>query len=350
MKRHLNKASIIFLAIAIYNFIGCKDDVNPIIPPPDPDYKITLTVDEIDFFSVRITVALNDTIPSNSIEIRRDGNPVLNFSINGKDTIVSDIELNSNSTYNYTAYLSVGGKIADTSGILIVTTLADLFPLIPGRVIVYGEGNLLYADTETPIPGTEVGFESKWIVTGQTSLIPHPALPVTLILDSTKVPATGADSQRSFFLAKDSASGNIDLLTNIGFFFRTVKIYSTPGDSASGIRADSLKWIPLIKPGKDLNNEWIAFSEEYFSSVYNINIRLEISAVFSGKEIITIAGSQYETYVFNAYRKIYFNNQLLSSGIMSRLWLVHGIGPVKMIFIGDAESHGKTQTMTSKNF
>jgi hypothetical protein len=228
----------------------------------------------------------------------------------------------------------------------------NLFPLIAGRVIVYGQGSLLAADTETPIPGSENGFESKWIVTGTSNLVPHPTLPVTLVLDTTKIPALGAVSVRTFFIGQDTVTGNFDFLTSLGFFYRSVKIYATPGDSASGIRADSLKWISLAKPSEGLDKEWTAFSGVFFASAYGTEIRLEILAKFTGKETLTIGGQAYESYILRAYRKVFLqaNNQELSIGETAKLWLAPNVGPIKIILIGDAESPGKSQTMTAKNF
>ena len=226
----------------------------------------------------------------------------------------------------------------------------DLFPLIPGHTIVYGEGNLYFNDTETPIPGSENGFNSKWIVGTNVSLPIAPHTNPTVVIDTTNVPALGVTNVRQFFIYKDESTGNFDFLTNLGYLFRSQKIYNTPGDSTSGAKADSLVWIELSKSTECVGREYVTYSANYSSATLG-DIKFEIVGMFE-KETITISGTNYDTYKLTATRKIYLgsSNVAASTGLTAKLWLAPNIGPVKIILIGDAESHGKIQTMTSKNF
>lgn len=229
--------------------------------------------------------------------------------------------------------------------------LDDLFPLVPGRAIVYGEGTLLFNDTQTPIPGSSVGFNSKWVVAGNTPLPVPPHTNPVVVIDTTNVPAFATTSVRQFFIQKDTTTGNFDFLTNLGFLFRSQKIYNTPGDSTTGARGDSLVWIGLSKSSEGLNREWVAYTANYVSSVLG-NIKFEVVGKFEGKETLTIGGTNYEAYKLVATRRIYLGTSTVpaSEGTTAMLWLAKDIGPIKIILIGDAESHGKSQTMTAKNF
>ncbi|HEX9739199.1 MAG TPA: hypothetical protein VGA29_00380 [Ignavibacteriaceae bacterium] len=232
----------------------------------------------------------------------------------------------------------------------IVPITDDLFPLVAGRVIVYGEGTLLLNDTQTPVPGSEAGFNSKWIVAGNVPFPVPPHTNPTLVLDTTNVPAFGVTSVRQFFIQKDTTNGNFDFLTNLGFLFRSQKIYNTPGDSTSGVRSDSLVWINLSKSTEGVGREYVAFTANYTSATLG-PIRFEIVGKFD-RETLTIAGTNYNTYKLTATRRIYLGSSTsaVSVGTTAVLWLAADIGPVKIILIGDAESHGKSQTMTAKNF
>ena len=226
----------------------------------------------------------------------------------------------------------------------------DLFPLVPGHVIVYGEGNLYQFDTQDPIPGSDNGFNSKWIV-GTT--VPFPVAPYTnptVVIDTTNVPAFGVTNVRQFFIHKDTTNGNFDFLTNLGYLFRSQKIYNTPGDSSSGVRADSLVWIALSQSTAGVGKEYTAYTANYTSATLG-NIRFDIVGQFD-KETLTLSGTNYDTYKLTATRKIYLGTSTVaaSTGTTAVLWLAPNIGPVKIILIGDGESNGKIQTMTAKNF
>jgi len=239
----------------------------------------------------------------------------------------------------------------DSTSLDVQAILDDLFPLVTGRTIIYGEGTLLRNDTQEPISGTENGFTSQWEVGSNITL---PYLPYTnpvVILDITSVPAAGiSNSPRQFFIHKDTTNGNFDFLTNLGYLFRSQKIYNTPGDSTSGIESDSLIWIGLSKSTEGVGKEWVAYTANYTSATLGV-IKFEIVGMFE-RETLTLSGTNYDTYKLTATRKIYLGNSTtaVSIGTTAILWLAPNIGPVKIILIGDGESHGKSQTMTSRNF
>jgi hypothetical protein len=216
----------------------------------------------------------------------------------------------------------------------------NLFPLVPGRVIEYGQGYLTFEDSDSMIAGTQTGFRSSWLITPITPQM-HPTLPVRVVLDSTWVPAAGVVASRQFFIAQDTATGNFAFLTNLGYFFR----------SRAVDRTDSLKWIDLAKASEGFNKRWIAFSEVFTSAAVG-QIRLEIEAIFDAKETRTYGGQAYEAYRLVATRKAYLGTSTTpaSIGTTARIWLVPGVGPVEIFLAGDAEAHGKSMTMTGKNF
>jgi hypothetical protein len=228
----------------------------------------------------------------------------------------------------------------------------NLFPLVPGRVIVFGEGYLTHEATDSMIAGTNTTFSSQWIIAGPSTVIPHPSLPVTVVLDTTSVTAMNLVRGRTFFIAQDTATGNFDFLTNLGLFYRDYKITAVAGDTTSSIRADSLKWITLAKASEGLNKTWNAF-DETFTGIYTgqtVQITLVIEARFEAKETITAGGVSYESYRLNATRKAYLGGNLVSTGITAVIWLVPDVGPIQMFLAGDAEAPGKWMKMTAKNF
>jgi len=226
---------------------------------------------------------------------------------------------------------------------------ANIFPLTPGHVLVYNSGTLLNLDTDVPIAGSEVGYESKWVIAGQVAPGPSPYTNPTVILDTTKV--FGMTVPRTFLAHLEATPNDFYFLTNLGYFFRSQKIYNTPGDSTSGFRADSLRWILLANPSAGVDVEWVAFNETFTSDVVG-QIRLEIKAEFEATETITAAGLDWLTYRLVATRRVYLGSSTtsISTNPTAKLWLAENVGPIKIELRGDAESNGKRQTMTAKNF
>ena len=227
---------------------------------------------------------------------------------------------------------------------------ANIFPLTPGHVLVYNSGTLLNLDTDVPIGGTENGFQSKWIIAGP---VPGAGVPPyttpTVILDTTVV--LGQTTLRTFAAHLEETPNEFHFMTNLGYFFRSQKIYETPGDSTSGTKADSLIWILLAKPSAGVGVEWIAFNETYTSAVVG-EVRLEIKAEFEDTETITAAGTDYLTYRLVATRRVYLGTSTtsISTNPTAKLWMADNVGPIQIELRGDAESNGKRQTLTGKNF
>ena len=227
---------------------------------------------------------------------------------------------------------------------------ANIFPLTAGHVLVYNEGTLLNLDTDVPIAGSEVGFESSWVIAGQIAPGPSPYTNPTVIFDTTTV--FGVTPPPRIFLAHLEVTPNdFYFLTNLGYFFRSQKIYTTPGDSTSGFRADSLRWILLANPSAGVGVEWVSFNETFTSATVG-QIRLEIKAEFEATETITAAGTNWLTYRLVATRRVYLGSSTtsISTNPTAKLWLAENVGPIKIELRGDAESNGKRQTMTAKNF
>ena len=226
---------------------------------------------------------------------------------------------------------------------------ANIFPLTPGNVLIYNSGTLLSLDTDVPIAGSEVGYESKWIIAGKVAPGPPPHTQPTVILDTTKV--FGLTVPRTFLAHHDTVANEYHFLTNLGYFFRSQKIYATAGDSTSGIRADSLRWNLLAKPSSNVGTDWVAFNETFTSNVVG-QVRLEIKGEFEAKENLTVAGTDYVTYRLVATRRVYLGSSTtsISTNPTAKLWMVENVGPVKIELRGDAESNGKVQTLTAKNF
>lgn len=228
----------------------------------------------------------------------------------------------------------------------VETVPDEIFPLIAGRVILYNSGNLLVQDTETPVPGSDANYQSKWIIAGTTTFPVPPYTTPTAILDTTTV-FSSITVGRTFLIHRDTTTNTFHFLTNLGYFFRSQNIQ----DGSGNIRADSLRWIALAKPKEGLGKKWTAFSETFTSATLG-NVRLEITGEFEAKETLTAAGQSWTTYRLVATRYVYLGTSTspVSTGITARLWLVENVGPVKIELRGDAESNGKIQTMTAKNF
>lgn len=226
---------------------------------------------------------------------------------------------------------------------------ANIFPLTAGSVLIYNSGTLLSLDTDVPIAGTEIGFQSKWIIAGKVAAGPPPYTQPTVILDTTVV--AGQTVPRTFLAHHDTVANEFHFLTNLGYFFRSQKIYTTAGDSTSGIRADSLRWILLAKPSASVGEEWVAFNETFTSNIVG-QVRLEIKGAFEAKENITAAGTDYVTYRLVATRRVYLGSSTtsISTNPTAKLWMAENVGPIKIELRGDAESNGKVQTLTGKNF
>lgn len=227
-----------------------------------------------------------------------------------------------------------------------LTVPSAIFPLTAGRVIVYNSGTLLTYDTDSPIAGSETGYQSSWTIAGKTTFPIPPYTTPTAILDTTKT--LGMTLPRTFMIHRDTTTNVFYFLTNLGYFYRSQNIRDT---DTTKFRADSLRWIALAKPSEGLKKKWTAFSETFTSKTLGA-VKLEIIGEFEAKESLTAAGAAYTTYRLVATRNVYLGTSTspVSTGVTAKLWMVENVGPIKIELRGDAESHGKRQTMTSKNF
>lgn len=222
---------------------------------------------------------------------------------------------------------------------------ANIFPLTPGNALIYNNGNLLHADSDSAIAGTSTGFQSKWIILGKVAPGPAPYTSPTVIRDTTIV--AGQTGVRTFMAHHDTTNNEFWFLTNLGYFFRSQQI----NDSNGNVRGDSLRWILLAKPSAGVGVEWVAFNETFTSALVG-QVRLEIKAAFEAKENLAAAGTTFDTYRLVSTRRVYLGSSTtsISTGITARLWMAENVGPVKIELRGDAESNGKIQTLTGKNF
>jgi hypothetical protein len=228
------------------------------------------------------------------------------------------------------------------------TVPPNLFPLVQGRVFLYS-GYLTQLSTETKIQGSDL--TSSWTLAGNFPLGIQPYPNPFLILDSTNIPGFAISGlARQFFIDADTATGEYQFLSNLGFLFRSQGIYVTPGDSSSGVRPDSLVWINLLKTSSGVGSKWIAYNNTFTARIGPL--RLEIEGEIEAKENLTLAGTTFETYRLVATRKIYLGagTTPISTGVTAKLWVTAGIGPVRIWLYGDDESNGKFMDLTGKNF
>jgi hypothetical protein len=107
----------------------------------------------------------------------------------------------------------------------------------------------------------------------------------------------------------------------------------------------------LAKPSAGVGVEWVAFNETFTSAVIGL-VRLEIKAEFEAKETLTAASTDWVTYRLVATRRVYLGTSTtsISTNPTAKLWMAEGVGPIQIELRGDAESNGKRQTLTAKNF
>jgi len=262
-------------------------------------------------------------------------------------------------------FVSSCKKTEDTVGPGISTVVPDsLFPLIAGRVINFN-GYLSQNDTETKITASETGYFTRWTLSG--------TLPLTAVLgglgtglgngffikDSTYI--AGTDTLRNpkvlpgskitpLFIRYDSVTAKYSYLTNLGYFYRTFQI-KLPG--VTTIRSDSLRWITLADPRSGIGTSFKALPDENFSGTVSgtaATITLVINGVFEAQETLNIGGTNYDTYRLAASRVVTLGSTQIATGTTAKVWLQPGKGIVKIYLYGDAESHGRFFTMTTRTY
>lgn len=380
------------LLVALLAVNGCKKDDNPLTPP----------VTSVNVDSKTVGVWLN-SVDEFGIQILADGK-FWAFSINSANQIVFDTVGKSGYTasietkdgsFTTTEKYKVGGKDSTeiTKGtytlsnsdntltfkftsptietlVFSKTTFAqieatvpnNIFPLVAGHRFDY-TGYFTKADTETLLTNLGGSYNTTWTVGASvTPLAPYlgAAAPAgrtsaSLISDSTLLaPPLAPITFKKFtpvFAYYDTASGDYWYLTNLGNFYRYNKVYKSASDLTP--RADSLRFIKLASPKAGLGGTFTSFEETFTSYLIPtapFTINLKITGTWEKKEDLILSGTTYNTYYLVIKRKATIGTTTASEGTTAKLWLVKGVGPVKMFLAGDNEVPGNYRELKSKNF
>jgi hypothetical protein len=259
--------------------------------------------------------------------------------------------------------LFVGCKDDDSVSTTDKTVPNDVFPLTAEHKFEYS-GYFTNQDTETPIAGTSGFYNSTWTVVAPSyplaSILgplaavvagaPNGRASAALIMDSTLTAPGGARKATPVFAYYDSVSADYYYMTNLGLFFRS----SVIKDSANaGVRIDSLRFIRLASPKAGIGGSFPCL-EENFVSYANpsapTTITLKITGAWESKQDVTVNDVTYSAYYLVISRAAFVGTTPVNSGVTAKIWLVQGIGPVKMFLAGDAETPGNYRELKSKNF
>lgn len=235
-----------------------------------------------------------------------------------------------------------------------------IFPLIAGRMFHY-TGHLTQQDTETPVSGTDAeGVYSASVEIGSTTplyTVFGPAAEkisvstAVLLADSAKISTLNPNmTYTPRFMYQDTLSADYYMLTNLGLFFRSAHIKDSL--NASGVRADSLKFIKLASPAAGIGREFISFDQNFISFANPsapMTIQLRYVGKWAKKETLSVHGQQFIAYNLITSRTASISGILISSGIVMRMWFADSIGPVRMFLAGDAESNGHYRELISTN-
>ncbi|MDD8017536.1 MAG: hypothetical protein PHP42_04120 [Bacteroidota bacterium] len=239
----------------------------------------------------------------------------------------------------------------------------NVFPLTAGHALMYN-GYLTSGDTETKIAGTDAGYSSTWVITGNTPLAAVlgplaqfiPRTSASLILDTTK--AVGKVVFTPIFAYYDTTSGDYYYLTNLGYNYRKYQV-SLASDSGKKIRIDSLKFIKLASPSAGIGTEFSAYHDTLLAYLAGpgttpTKLVVDIKGKFDSKQNVTVNVNGKDS-TFSAYYLIITNvagpaGGTQTGGITARLWLVPGVGPVQMFIAGNVEQPGNYRTLKGMNF
>jgi hypothetical protein len=256
------------------------------------------------------------------------------------------------------AALAIAGCEKDNGADPLDTAIPDnIFPLTAGRVIMYN-GYLTQNDTETKITASEAGYSTSWTITTKipvTAVFPNPPFNVSgnayLVRDTTRVPGVGVTMKFTpVFADYDSATGAYRYMTNLGYFFRTFQVKAA---GSANIASDSLRFIVLANPRAGMGGTFTCFDETFAGSVAGsaTNVNLKITGTWgTAKQAVTTATATYDAYYLEIRRVVTIGTTPVATGLTAKIWLVAGVGPVKMHLLGDAESHGNYRVITGKNF
>ncbi len=242
------------------------------------------------------------------------------------------------------ALTTSGCKKEDSTEPAVVAISEDLFPLILGRQFVFS-GFLRDKTTDLNIDATGAVYEARMTVVAVNATTPFGTAHV--ISDSQRVPTGLANPPTiwvlgSFYVQRNPATGtgNFNFLTNIANFYRTFGIN----------RADSLRWVLLVRQDLGVGVEWTAFDSSWTGATGVV--RLQVVGKVEGREALTLAGQSFNPYKITAIRKIYLGGSSTPSVQQptATIWLQPNVGIVKFIFNADGTSLGFFREYKSRNF
>jgi hypothetical protein len=243
--------------------------------------------------------------------------------------------------------LSISGCKSDetTEPEAVQPITEDLFPLVVGRQLVFS-GHLTDRNG-TQIPGTSTVYEARMTVTALNAPLPAPIGTSHVISDSQRVPTGVATPPTMWFVSNfyvqrtpATGTGNFRFLTNIANFYRTFGLQ----------RADSLRWILLVRQDLGVGVEWTAFDSTWTAATGPV--RLQVVGKVDGRESLTLGGQTFNAYKITATRKVYLGGATTPSvqAPTAELWMQPNVGIVKFIFYADGQSGGFYREYKSRNF
>ena len=241
----------------------------------------------------------------------------------------------------------------------------DVFPLIAGHRFDY-TGYFTNANTETQIAGTDAFYSTSWTL--GSSATPLSAIfgatygalvsannggitSASLIYDSTLTAPGGVRKFTPVFAYYDTTNADYYYMTNLGLFFRGSRIKLST--DTSKIRNDSLRFIKLASPKAGIGGEFTSFEGDFVSysnPAALTTLNLKITGKWESKTDVTVNGQPFSTYYLVISRTVKVGTAVVDAGVTAKLWLASGIGPVKMLLIGDAENPGNYRELKTKNF
>jgi hypothetical protein len=239
---------------------------------------------------------------------------------------------------------STGCKKSETTEPETVQPITeDLFPLILGRQLVFS--GYLTDKNDVQIPGTSSVYEARMTVVALNT--PTPFGTAHVLSDSQRVP-TGLPSPPTVWVLSNfyvqrtppTGTGNFSFLTNIANFYRTFGLN----------RADSLRWILLVRQDVGVGVEWTGFDSTWQAPTGQV--RLQIVGKVEGRESLTVGGQTFNPYKITATRKVYLGGATTPSvqAPTATIWLQPNVGIVKFIFNADGTSGGFYREYRSRNF
>lgn len=368
------------LFVSVISFLFAPADAAEENAPKGPIIVLYKTV--IDFGAIAI-----NTVKKDSVKIFSAGSDTLSVStaLAGSDgfsiTPVSRSLPPGTSFYlpvmfeptaqtDYSAFIILTHNGATSSDTIVVKgagkiseITSDIFPLTPDRRFIYS-GYLTHSDTESPIAGTAMTYNSSWTVGSEIPLstIFGPSIAAgiasksngrtkaNIIFDTTSV-VPSVKIFTPFMIYKDSSSDDLFYLVNLGLFFRSSVIKDSV--NALGLRNDSLQFMRLASPKAGVGGQAVHFAG-YFTSYAHPSTPMPLYLQFTGmwypKVDVTVNGVTYQAFYLVVSRTASFNGTLLNVSVVARWWFVPGIGPVKMFLAGDNENPGHVRELKTFNF